>query len=142
MIAGILVAAAAGLFGHGLGSRTTLQITDPAQPARSLTLQYERFGRAHGESQFVVSRPPGRPEGGTWTLWLSGDYLAGVALLGITPEPTSQEPVSDGVRYRFRIEDGPQRVIFRFKPDEGGLLSGSWRVNDGPPTAFRQWLFP
>jgi len=49
---------------------------------------------------------------------------------------------SDGVRYQFRIQDEPQTVIFRFKPERGGSLSGSLRVNDGPPTAFRQWLFP
>jgi hypothetical protein len=141
-IAGILFAAAAGLFGHGLASRGALQISDPAQPDGSLTLDFDRFGRAHAESQFVLSRRPGGPEGGTWFLWLSGEFLAGVAILEITPEPTSQHPVADGVCYGFRIENGPQRVIFRFKPDGGGPLLGSLRVNDGPPAAFRQWLFP
>ena len=72
----------------------------------------------------------------------SGNYLSGVEVLRITPDPASQEPVSGGVRYLFRIQDEPQTVIFRFKPERGGNLSGSLRVNDGPPTAFRQWLFP
>jgi hypothetical protein len=138
----ILLAATAGLFGHGLASRATVEITDPAREAGSLTLEFERFARAHSESQFIVSRPAGPPEGGTWSLWLSGNYLAGVEVLRITPDPASQEPVSDGVRYQYRIQDEPQTVIFRFKPERGGSLSGSLRVNDGPPTAFRQWLFP
>jgi hypothetical protein len=141
-IGGIILAAAAGLFGSGLASRATLEIRDPAQPARSLTLEYERFGRAHSQSQFIVSRPAGSTEEGRWSLWLSGDYLAAVEVLTITPDPISQEPVSDGVRYQFRIWNGPQTVIFRFKPEQGGRLSGSLRVNDGPPRAFRQWLFP
>lgn len=141
-IGGILVAAAAGLFGHGLASRATLAITDPARPASNLTLEYERFARAHSESQVLVSRAAGPPEGGTWSLWLSGNYLAEVEVLRITPDPASQEPMSDGVRYQFRSQDGPQTVIFRFKPERGGSLSGSLRVNDGPTTAFHQWLFP
>ena len=53
-IGGILVAAAAGLFGHGLASRATLAIPDPARPASHLTLEYDRFTRAHSESQFIV----------------------------------------------------------------------------------------
>lgn len=141
-IGGILVAAAAGLFGHGLASRATLAITDPARQSSHLTLEYDRFTRAHSESQFIVSRPAGPAEGGAWSLWLSGNYLSGVEVLRITPDPASQEPVSGGVRYLFRIQDEPQTVIFRFKPERGGNLSGSLRVNEGPPTAFRQWIFP
>jgi hypothetical protein len=140
-ITGILIAAGGGLFGHGFASRATVHVNDPTQPA-SLTLEYERFGRAHRESEFIVVRPGGRPEAGAWSLWISGDYLAGVAVSGITPAPTAQESVSDGVRYKFRIDEGLQRVIFRFKPDRAGTLSGSLRVDDGPPTTFWQWLFP
>jgi hypothetical protein len=141
-IAGILVAAGGGLFGHGLASRATIHINDPTRPAAGLTLEYERFGRAHRESDFIVVRPAGGPAGGAWSLWISGDYLAGVAVSGITPAPTAQESVSDGVRYKFRIDEGLQKVIFRIKPDQAGTLSGSLRVDDGPPTTFWQWLFP
>jgi hypothetical protein len=141
-IAGILMAAAAGLFGHGPLSRTTLELTDHQQPAQVMVLDYDRFARAHSESQFIFSRQAGPQKGSTFTLWLSGDYLTDVELLRITPDPVSQEPVLNGVRYRFHLQEGAQTVIFRFKAERGGSLSGSFRLNDGPPAAFRQWLFP
>ena len=107
-------------------------------------LEYERFGRAHGESQFRFSGRPPTVEQGTFSLWLSADYMADAELLRITPDPASQEVASDGVRYRFRRRDGtsPQIIIFRFKPERPGSLSGSFRLNDGPPSSFRQWLAP
>jgi hypothetical protein len=141
-IVGIILAAAAGLFGHGLASRATIEITDPAQPDRTVMLDYERFGRAHSESQFIVSRQAGPLDSGTWSLWLSGDYLAEVEGPHITPGAVSEEPVSDGVRYRFPVREGPQTVLLRFRPQQPGSLSGSFRVNDGPAARFHQWLFP
>lgn len=141
-IAGILLAAAAGLFGHGPLSRTTLEVTDHRQPAQVMVLDYDRFGRAHSESQFIFSRPAGPQQGNTFALWLSADYVSDVEILRITPDPVSQESVLNGVRYRFHLEEGAQTVIFRFKAERSGRLSGSFRLNDGPPAAFRQWLFP
>jgi hypothetical protein len=110
----ILLAAAAGVFGHGPVSRATLQAVNPGQPA----------------------------QGGTFTLWFSGDYLSGAELLRITPDPFGQDLVANGVRYHFRLQEGPHRVMFRFKPEGPGRLSGAFRFNDGPPVTFHQWLFP
>ena len=137
----ILLAAAAGVFGHGPVSRATLQAVNPGQPAQGVTLEYERFGRAHRESQLIFSQPAGAP-GGTFTLWFSGDYLSGAELLRITPDPFGQDLVANGVRYHFRLQEGPHRVMFRFKPEGPGRLSGAFRFNDGPPVTFHQWLFP
>jgi hypothetical protein len=141
-IAGILLAAAAGFFGHGPLSRASLELTDDPKPAKAMTLEYERFGRAHRESRFIVYHPAGPSQAHTFSLWLSGEYLTDVEVLRITPDPLSQEPVSNGVRYRFHLDKQAQTVMFRFKPERGGILSGSFRMNDGPPVTFRQWLFP
>ena len=141
-IAAVLAAAAAGLFGHGPMSRTTLEITDPTEPSGRMLLDYERFGRAFSESQFVLTRPAGTPDGRSFTLWLSDDYLGEVEVLRITPDPAGQELVSNGVRYRFPAHDGLSHVTFRFKAQRPGALSGAFRLNDGPPTTFHQWLFP
>jgi hypothetical protein len=140
-MAAILIAAAVGLFGHGLLSRATVEITDPAQPAEGMIVEYERFGRAHSEAQFVLSGPAGTPNK-RFSLWLSNDYLKDAELVRMTPEPTAQELVSNGVRYHFPVQDGPRTVILRFKPERSGRLSGSIRLNDGPPAMFDQWLFP
>ena len=141
-MAAILAAAIAGLFGHGPISRATLHVPDPAHPSDGLLLDYERFGRAHSESQFVLSGPARAPTGGSFSLWISGEYLADAEVLRITPVPATQDLVSNGVRYHFRLEDGPRTVIFRFEPQRPGRLSGAFRLNDGPPTSFHQWLFP
>jgi hypothetical protein len=141
-IAAILVSAVVGLFGHGPASRATLEVTDPIEPAGRMLLDYERFGRAFSESRFVFTRPAGLTDGKSFTLWLSGDYLNHVEVLRITPDPAGQELVSNGVRYHFPVHDGPQHVTFRFKAQRPGALTGTFRLNDGPPATFRQWLFP
>ena len=141
-IAVILLGAAAGLFGHGPVSRATLELTDRTTPAHPMTLDYERFGRAHSESQFSFSRPAAPPQAETLSLWLSDDYLTDVEVLRITPDPVFQELESNGVRYNFRFEKGPQHIVFRFKATRGGGLSGAFRLNGGPPATFRQWLSP
>ena len=139
-MAGILAAALAGLFGHGPASRATLHVANPAHPGEGLLVDYERFGRAHSESQFVFSGPASK--GGDFSLWVSAEYLTDAEIGGITPDPSTQDLVSNGVRYHFRLQEGPRTVIFRFVPQRAGRLSGAFRVNDGPPTTFHQWLFP
>lgn len=141
-MAAILAAAIAGLFGHGPISRTTAPLADPAHPGGGMLLDYERFGRAHSDSQFVLSGPARPPAGGNFSLWISEEYLTDAELIRITPEPSTQDVVSNGVRYSFRVEEGPRTVIFRFQPQRPGRLSGAFRLNDGPPTSFHQWLFP
>jgi hypothetical protein len=137
-----IAAAIAGLFGHGPISRTTAPLADPAHPGGGMLLDYERFGRAHSDSQFVLSGPARPPAGGNFSLWISEEYLTDAELIRITPEPSTQDVVSNGVRYSFRVEEGPRTVIFRFQPQRPGRLSGAFRLNDGPPTSFHQWLFP
>jgi hypothetical protein len=140
-IAAVVMAAAAGLFGHGLLSQATVELGDPAVAPGGTILEYERFGRAHSESQFVLTRPARTPNRMV-VLWLSSDYLKDAELVRMTPEPASQELASNGVDYRFSVQDGPQTIILRFKPGRSGRLSGSIRINDGPPARFSQWLFP
>ena len=140
-MAAILIAAVVGLFGHGVLSLAKMEVTDPDEPAEGMIVEYERFGRAHSESQFVLSGPAGTPNK-RFSLWLSNDYLQDAELVRMTPEASTQELVSNGVRYRFHVQDGPQTVILRFKPERSGRLSGSIRLNDGPPAIFDQWIFP
>ncbi|HKR79410.1 MAG TPA: hypothetical protein VJR69_06875 [Nitrospira sp.] len=71
-IAAILAAAIAGLFGRGPISRTTAPLADPAHPGGGMLLDYERFGRAHSDSQFVLSGPARPPAGGNF---FSLDFL-------------------------------------------------------------------
>jgi hypothetical protein len=136
-----LLAAGAGLFGHGLLSRAKIILPDSVETSGGMVLEYEQWGRAHRESRFVLSRPS-EPSNGTFSLWLSNEYLRDAELIRMTPEPATQELVSNGVRYHFRIDHGLQTAILRFKPERSGRLSGSFRLNDGPPVAFEQWLFP
>jgi hypothetical protein len=141
LMAAILLAAVAGLFGHGPTSQVKLALHDPLHPGHAPTLQYERFGRAHSESWFIISNP--RPlETPSVTVWLSGNYLSQVDVGHITPQPLSEELASGGVRYHFRLQDGPQAITFRFRSERAGSLTGSFRLNDGPPISFHQLLYP
>ena len=140
----IILGAVAGLFGDGPLSQATLDTTDPSKPGETGSLQYQRFARSHSESRLTVSLPASSAPGGPSlvSVWLSDEYLSGLDMGRISPEPVYEELASGGVRYYFRLHDGPQNLLFRFRPQRAGTLSGSVRVNDGPAIDFQQTIYP
>jgi hypothetical protein len=145
LFAVIVLGAVAGLFGEGPMSQATLETSDPGKPGHTVRLEYERFVRSHSDSRLNLSLPSPPPDTGDAALlsvWFSGEYLSAVDMGRISPEPVYEELDASGVRYYFRLHDGPQQLIFRFRPQRAGSLSGSLRVNDGPATDFQQTIYP
>jgi hypothetical protein len=144
LFAVIVLGAVAGLFGEGPMSQATLQTSDPAKPGHTVRLEYERFLRSHSDSRLDLSlpSPPDARDAALLSVWFSGEYLSAVDMGRISPGPVYEELDAGGVRYYFRLHDGPQQLIFRFRPQRAGSLSGSLRVNDGPATDFHQTIYP
>lgn len=151
LMAAVLLAAAGGLFGHGPLSERMIVATAPhdrSQAAAPLVarITFDRYIRLHSPSAIRISEVS-PPDGGgdaerTFSLWLSFDYLGAVELEPMTPRPDTQRIGSEGVSYDFRVRDGRATVVVPFKALKIGRVSGSVRVNNGPPMALGHFVYP
>lgn len=136
VMAGILAAAAAGIFGHGLLSQST------AGHGSSLLIEYERFVRMHSPLtlRFIANGNAMRADG--FSLWISNDFLSNIDPGPMTPEPARAELVSGGIRYYFVAKDVPVMILFQYKANRPGRVSGSFRLNDDQPLIVQHLVYP
>lgn len=136
LMALFILAAALGLFGSGMVSRTRAGGDDAP-----LRLEYERFGRwgAPLEMQLHLRESPA----GSARVWLSSRYLECFTVEAITPEPESAVASGDRVVYRFLVAPGqPATVTFHLTPERFGLRRGQVGLAGATPLSFRQLIFP
>lgn len=132
----IVLAAVAGLFGHGPVSRTT------AGNPSSIRVEYERFARHGGRVELTAHLPPNLV-GEAASVTLDRAFLERVRISGIAPRPEAETMLPDGVRYRFAVSGQPAAPItFHLEPQEAGLVSGSIRGDGGPPVPVRLFIYP
>lgn len=132
-IVAVVLAAAAGLFGHGPLRQATLHVADSITPSPGMCLDYERFGRAHGESQMRLTGPPDRIDDGTFSVWFSREYLgevevwSNVAQTWLDGKPTiivEQGRPKDETMKRARVDEHEPRVKHK---DWNGWIRSSMR---------------
>ena len=139
VIALILIAALLGLFGTGLFSRT--KAGDRSGP---LWLEYNRFGRFQSPSTLrVYIGGRGKPEK-IARIWVDQNYMKGIQIEQIIPEPDSVESVSDRLVYTFKLAkpNEPTEVTFYLKLEQIGSLSGKLGLVNGPAISFTQFVYP
>jgi hypothetical protein len=136
----IALAALLGFFGGGpLGMAT---VTDPS----GVRLAYDRFGRKGADSVLTFEVPPQAFVRGAGQVWLSRDYLEGMKIDNITPEPDRVSRRGDGLLYYFSApgDSGvPLVVAFDLTGDVFGSHRG--RFSSRSPirtTSFGQFFFP
>ncbi|MDR7035987.1 hypothetical protein J2X36_000723 [Methylobacterium sp. BE186] len=120
LIALVVVAGLAGLFGQGWLSRMTR--TFPTQP---LTVTYERLLRANAPAEMKVSATQPLP-GDMLRVEIGADLLDHVSINATQPRAASVDATPDGVTYTFRL--GPERqgsVLFKLAPSRVGRVDGS-----------------
>ena len=107
----VLVAALAGVFGHGPLSNAAATSADG-----SLRVEYQRVLRNQAPSELRVRVTPGAE--GRAVVWLAQDYLRKVRLRQVTPEPERAEVRSDRTVYTFHAAagagGGEVEVVFHF----------------------------
>ncbi|HEX3034967.1 MAG TPA: hypothetical protein VHT73_07495 [Thermodesulfobacteriota bacterium] len=138
VVALILIAALLGLFGTGLFSRT--KAGDRGGP---LWLEYNRFGRFLSPSTLRVYIGRGKTEK-VARIWFDKNYMKGIQIQQITPEPESVESVSDRLVYTFKLAkpNDPTEVTFHLKLEQIGSLSGKLGLVNGPAIRFTQFIYP
>ncbi len=136
----LILAALAGLLGHGPFSRT--QAGDPASPLRVV---YNRFERYQGPTELQLHLKPEAVRDGKLRVWIGRDFLEGVEIERIEPEPETVEAGSDRHVFVFNAPrlTGETAVIIRYLPERKfarqRVRTG---LEPGPELKFHQFVYP
>jgi hypothetical protein len=136
----VMLAALLGLFGTGW-----LDSAVAGQPGSQMWLEYDRFGRAQAEtSRLQIHLGPGAGANGKVRIWINREYLDGMQVTNLTPEPESVEAGPDRFTYVFNAPAAsqPAVVIFRLEPDKIGRLNGQVGLEGGASLGFKQFIYP
>ena len=133
----ILLAALIGLLGAGPFSSATVE-------AESLQLQYARFERRHAPTDLEMTIASSAVSQNQVEVWISADYLAGVEITSIVPEPEEVREADDQVVYRFIIDDQAHMptILFSLEYDNPGPTTGRVGLIGGPELTFWQFVYP
>lgn len=139
IMAALLVVALLGLFGSGPLSQATISGGSP--PAR---LEYQRFARLDAPTSLRAWLATGPGTGGAARLRLDHEYLRGVRVEGITPDPARVVSRVDGVDFDFPAGPGLAHVevVIRLTPERAGRLRGRVDLGDGRSRALTQYVYP
>jgi hypothetical protein len=132
----VVVAALVGLLGPG-----PLSWANAATPAGLVDLEYSRFIRHVADTSVELRVRPEQP--GTARVWISSDYLSGLNVQGVTPQPDVWTAVDDGVVLAFPTRGlDPVAVQMQVRPDELFLLRGAVGAPGQEPIEFWQFIYP
>lgn len=135
----VILAALAGLLGPGPLSRAKAETPDGA-----LVAVYNRFVRASDTDDLRVSFGREAIRDGVVRLWVDRQYLGGVDVERVVPQPASVEVASDRLVYVFTAapDAASGEVGFRVKPQALGSRRVRLGLAGGPALVFRQVVYP
>lgn len=131
----IAIAALLGLTGSGWLSQAKV-----GKPGDPLWLEYERFGRFQSDEKLRIHIDKTLPTSQI-RIGISRQYLEGVQIQQVTPEPDSIELSSDRLIYSFN-GTVPTAVTFYMQPEQIGLVLGSVRLEGAQSLQFQQFIYP
>ncbi|HEV2087673.1 MAG TPA: hypothetical protein VGR21_05125 [Cryptosporangiaceae bacterium] len=138
VIAAVLVAAVAGVFGAGPVSRTTTENRDG-----TVSVTYQRFARQVADTQLQVRVAPGAVREGTVTVFISAGWIANVDLRQVIPSPDKATRTDDGVYYEFSGRpQAPVVVSFGYRPNGAGLQSATVHAGNTGGAELWQLIYP
>jgi hypothetical protein len=123
-----------GFFGSGPASRAS------AGSLGTLRLEYERFVRCQAPTTLRLRI---RSENGTARVIVWRDYLDGVKLEKILPDPARVEALEGFVIYEFDA-DGAREISVQFdlSARAPGVLAGTVAPDEANEVSFRQLVYP
>jgi hypothetical protein len=134
----VILLAALGLFGEGV-----LSDAQAGQEGEGLWLEYPRFERFEDEFQMKVHANVAAVADGEIRIQLDQNYLDGMEVNSISPEPDSQIKEAEGITYVFKTNgNSPFTAHFYMIPRKAGSLSGTFRLQNGDPVRFSQFIYP
>jgi len=139
IIAALLLAALAGLFGPGPLSKTT--VGNETDPVRA---EYYRFWRMASPMPLRLRLTPAHPDQSEIGVWMSRAYLESMRVETVTPEPERVEAGTDHFVYVFRLKAPADTisVVFSLEADEAGMVSGQIGVDGAAAIGLRHFIYP
>src|SRR5215210_220490 len=137
----VLLAALLGLLGPGLLSNGASAESPQAELG---VKEYERFLRFMKPTTLRIGLEPGAVTEREARVWLDRQYIEGMQIQHVTPEPESMEAGPTRLTYVFNIEDPDQSTAFSFdlQPQKMGLLEGRVGLEGEEPVSFKQFVYP
>jgi hypothetical protein len=134
----IVLAAALGLFGHGLLGRAVVAADDD-----SVSLDYDRFWRLSSPTRLEFEIRPAQSDGRV-ELWIDRSYLRAVNVTGFTPEPESVRAGPDRLHFVFELAEAeaPLGITLEVEPNQPWALRGRAGVAGAGEVAFSQFVHP
>lgn len=133
----IIFAALIGLFSNGYFSTA-----QKSNPTRTLTVDYERFGRLQTEFKLHFTVPA--QSAGRYIVSLGGDFNQNFQQGSLSPQPDSM--YSRGKTLYLVYNDvkthGDFSVWMFVTPIKSGKSENSISVNSGPEMTFWQFIYP
>ncbi len=135
----IMGAAFLGLLGEGPFSAATA-----GEDGAPFQVQYGRFVRHRGRVQMEFKLQPGAVQGGEARVWVDREYLSGVELQNVMPQPDSVEAGPDRYVYVFKLSEpgAATGIIFDLMPVQNGIRNVRVGLEDGPELSFTQVIWP
>ena len=133
----IVVAALAGIFGTGPVSRTTVE------DARGVAIEYERFQRVSSPGLLRVDvAADSAALDGRLGVDLDREFLQTFKLETIRPEPAATSATAQGVRLTFAATGERATLFLYVRPSRIGFARPLLAVSNGAPVALSVFVYP
>lgn len=135
----VIAAAGVGLLGHG-----PLSATERFSADRSLRVVYGRFERHGSLATLAIHARRHAPADSGVMLWIGREFLDGIQLHWMTPQPASERSVSDRVMYEFALAAGADtaHVTIRYTPQAIGTRSLQVGETGAAALSLTQFVYP
>ena len=139
LMLGVLTAGMLGLLGEGWLSQTSTDVV-----GGRLRVDYERIARHGSPATLRVALAPGAVPTGVAVVWMDRDYLEGVDVQGIEPQPDASWVARDRVVFAVRLNNPADSayVTFALTPDNFWSRRVRVGLDGGPSVSFRQFVLP
>jgi len=132
----IIILALLGLLGPG-------PLSNRAEKFQQVSVHYNRFVRHEAPAKLEFILTPAQP-GEAISIWLSSDFIKGIELQSIDPEPA--RVINEGSRYVYVFQRGGSSssfpLVFRYEPAEFGKLPLQFGMPGSPEYSLTQYAYP
>ena len=132
VLAGFVVAGAAGVFGGGPVSEATVQ-------SGQATFRFERFTRQTVRTHLEISIDGA--SGPTVAIRMPREFLSGIDMVDVRPANTLKRLDEENVLFEVPAQSGKAFLELLYEPKKFGVLEADIVAGEQPPARLRQIVF-